>query len=61
MLCRRKARFVQLALKDCPYTLIGGSLNPQEVSMAVQSIWAPVQIRHVAGDHFLVAPREVPF
>ena len=37
-----KTGFVQIALKDCSYALIGGSLNTQEVSMAVQSIRAAV-------------------
>jgi hypothetical protein len=57
---RRKARFLDPALDDCLYALIRGSLNPQEVSVAVQSIRAAVQVRNVTGDHFLVAPREVP-
>ncbi len=29
--------------------------------MAIQSIWTAVQIRHMAGDHFLVPSRKVPF
>ena len=58
---RRKASFIELAFDDCLYALIGGSLNPQEVSMAVQSIRAPVQIGNVTGDHFLVPPRKVSF
>jgi hypothetical protein len=57
----RKARFVKLAFDDCFYTLIGCSLDPQEVGMAVQSIRTPVQIRDVAGDHLFVAPRKMPF
>jgi len=51
----RKARFVKLAFDDCFYTLIGCSLDPQEVGMAVQSIRTPVQIRDVAGNHFFMA------
>ena len=61
MLRRRKARFVKLAFDDCFYTLIGCSLDPQEVGMAVQSIRTPVQIRNVAGDHLFLAARKMPF
>ncbi len=43
------------------YALIGGSLNPQEVSMTVQSIRAPIQIGNVAGDHLFVPPRKMSF
>jgi hypothetical protein len=57
----RKARLVKLAFDDCFYTLIGCSLNPQEVGVAVQSIRAPVQIRDIAGDHLFVAARKMPF
>jgi hypothetical protein len=56
-----QARVVELALENGIYALIGGSLNTQEVGVAVQSIWAPVQVRNVAGDHLLVAAREVTF
>jgi hypothetical protein len=57
----RKARFVKLAFNDCFYTLIGCSLNPQEVGMAVQSIRTAVQKRNVAGDHLFVATRKMTF
>jgi hypothetical protein len=57
----RKARFVKLAFDDCFYRLIGCSLNPQEVGMAVQSIRTPVQIRDVASDHLFVTARKMPF
>jgi hypothetical protein len=57
----RKARFVKLAFDDCFYRLIGCSLNPQEVGMAVQSTRTPVQIRDVASDHLFVAARKMPF
>ncbi len=57
---RRKARFVKLAFDDCFYTLIGCSLDPQEVGMAVQSIRTPVQIRDVTGDHLFVSTGKVP-
>ncbi len=61
LLGRRKARFVDLPFDDCFYTFIRCSLNPQEVSMAVQSIWTPVQIRDVAGDHLFLAARKMTF
>jgi hypothetical protein len=51
----REARLVKFAFDDCFYTLIGCSLNPQEVGMAVQSIRTPVQIGDVAGDHLFLA------
>jgi hypothetical protein len=54
-----KARFVKLAFDDCFYTLIGCSLDPQEVGVAVQSIRTPVQIGDVAGDQFFVAARKM--
>ena len=41
--------------------MIIGSLNTQEVSEAVQSIRAPVQIRDVTGNHFLVPSRKMAF
>jgi hypothetical protein len=56
----RKAGFVKLAFDDCCYTLIGCSLDPQEVGMAVHSIRTPVQIRDVAGDHLFVAAQKIP-
>ena len=52
--------FGKFAFDDCLYALIGGSLNTQEVSMAVESIRTTVQVRDVAGNHFLVTPREMP-
>jgi hypothetical protein len=57
----RKARFVKLAFDDCSYTLIGCSLDPQEVSVAVQSIWTPVQIGDITGDHLFVAAGKISF
>ena len=29
--------------------------------MAVQSIWTPIQVRNVAGDHLLMASRKMAF
>ena len=55
----RKPCAVKIPLLNRFYCLITGSLNPQEVGMAVQSIRASVQIRHVARDHFLMSSREV--
>ena len=55
-----KARLFELALQNCRYALIGCSLNTQEVSVAVQSIRAPVQIGDIARDHFFVASRKMP-
>lgn len=43
-LCRGESRLLELALENSRYALIGGSLNPQEVSVAVQSIRAAVQV-----------------
>jgi hypothetical protein len=57
----RQARLINLAFDDCFYTLIGCSLNPQEVGMAVQSIRTPVQIRDIAGDHLFVTAGKMPF
>ena len=57
---RRESRFVKLAFDDCFYTLIGCSLDPQEVGVAVQSIRTPVQIRDVTGNHLLVSTGKVP-
>jgi hypothetical protein len=58
---RRKARFVKLAFDDCFYALIGCSLDPQEVGMAVESIRTPVQIGNVARDHLFLTARKMPF
>jgi hypothetical protein len=48
-----------LPFKNCRDALIIGSLNTQEVSMAVQSIRTPVQVRHVTGNQFFVTSSEV--
>lgn len=57
----REAGFIEFAFEDCGDALIGGSLNTQEVSMAVQSIRAAIQEGDVTGDHFLVAAGEMAF
>jgi len=58
---RRKACFLELALEDRFDAVIIRSLNTQEVSVAVQSIRAAVQVGDVAGDHLLVAANQVAF
>jgi hypothetical protein len=55
----RQAGFIELAFEDCCNALVGGSLSTQEVGVAVQSIWTPIQKRNVAGDHFLMAAGEM--
>ena len=57
----RQPGFVELALKNGGYALIVCSLNTQEVGMAVQSIRAAIQVGYVAGNHLLVAAREMTF
>ena len=54
-----EAGFVEFTLENRGYTLVIGSLNPQEVSVAVESIRTSVQVADVAGDHLLVAARKV--
>src|SRR5271166_29674 len=56
-----EAGLVQLAFESRDYALIGGSLDTQEVSVAVQSIRAAIQVRDVAGDHLFVPASEMPF
>ena len=55
----REPGFVELAFEDGFYGLVSGSLNTQEVGVAIQSIWAPVQKRNVTGDHLVVAEGEM--
>ena len=56
-----EAGTLKLSLENCLYALICGSLNPQEVGMAVQSIWASIQVRDMTSNHLLVPAREVAF
>jgi len=56
---RSEAGFVEVTLENRGYALVIGSLNPQEVSVAVESIGTSVQVADVAGDHLLVAALEV--
>jgi hypothetical protein len=58
---RRQSGFLKFAFENRRYALIGSSLSPQEVSVAVESIGAPVQVRDVAGNHLFMSPREMPF
>jgi hypothetical protein len=60
-LTRNEASFIKLSAEDCFYASICGSLNPQEVGVTVQSIWATIQVRDVAGNHLFVPPRQMPF
>src|ERR1017187_7323308 len=59
MLRRSQASLVELAFQNRRNCLIIGSLDPQEVSVAVQSIGTAVQVGNVAGDHLLVPTREM--
>jgi len=56
-----EASFTKLAFENGCDSLIGGSLNTQEVGVAVQSIRAAIQERNMASDHLLGAPVEVAF
>jgi len=58
---RSQARLIELTLENRVYALIACSLNTQEVHMTVQSIRAMVQVRDIAGNHFLVTAGEVAF
>ena len=57
----RQAGFVQLAFKNCGYALVCGSLNPQEVSVAVQSIRTTIEIGNITSDHLLITSCEMSF
>jgi hypothetical protein len=57
----REAGFIEFAFQNCSYALIVGSLNTQEVGVAVQSIRAAIEEGNVAGDHLLVAASEMAF
>lgn len=52
---------VKFSVGDRFDAFIGGSLNTQEVGVAVESIRAAVEVRNVAGDHLLVAAGEMAF
>jgi hypothetical protein len=57
----REAGFVEFTLENCAYALIIGSLNTQEVGVAVQSIRTAIDVGDVTGDHLLVAASEMAF
>ena len=61
LLTGRETSFIELAFDDGLNALISGSLNTQEVRVAVQSIWTPIQVRDMAGNHFFMPPRQVAF
>jgi hypothetical protein len=54
-----EACLLDFPLQDRGDALFGGSLNPQEVGVAVQSIRTAVEVGDVAGDHLLVPAGEV--
>ena len=56
---RSEPGFIELPFQNRINTLIVGPLNTQEVSVAVQSIRAPVQEGDVTGKHFFVAAGEM--
>jgi hypothetical protein len=60
VLGRSQSGFVKLAMQNRLHAFFVGSLNTQEVSVAVQSIRTPVQVGNIASDHLLVAAREMP-
>jgi len=47
-------------MRQSLYRLLFCSLNTQEVSMRVQSIWTAIQIRHPARNRFFRLARQVP-
>jgi hypothetical protein len=57
----RKPSLLELALKNRINALITGSLNTQEVGVAVQSIRAPVEEGDITCDHLLVPPGKMAF
>jgi hypothetical protein len=57
----REPSLLELALENRVDALITGSLDTQEVGMAVQSIRAPVQVGDMTCNHLLVAAREMAF
>ena len=61
MLSGRKICLIELTLGNGFDRLIGCSLNPQEVSVTVDSIWTTVQGGNISSKHLLMTPREVPF
>ena len=60
-LTRTETSLFKIAVEDRFHALICGSLNTQEVSMAVESIWATIQVRDMTGNHFFVPSRDMSF
>jgi len=58
-LCRTQSCVINFSFQDRCDTLFRGSLNTQEVDVAVQSIRTAIEIGDIAGDHLLVSAREV--
>ena len=56
-----KSGFVELAFQNPCNGLIAGSLGPQEVGVAVESIRAAVQVGNITSNHLLVAAGEMAF
>ena len=55
----REFSLIKIALDDGLHRFVVGSLDTQEVSVAVQSIWTVVQVGNMAGNHLLVAAGEM--
>lgn len=56
-----ETRVVELARQDGCDAIFSGSLNTQEVGVAVQSIRAAIEVRDPARDHLLVPTRKMAF
>lgn len=61
MLGGRESGLVELAFKNSGNALFRCSLDPQEVTVTVQSIRTAIQVGDIAGDHLLMAAGEMPF
>lgn len=60
MLSGREVCLIELSLGNGCDRLIGCSLNPQEVSVTVDSIRTAVQRGNISSKHLLMTPREMP-
>jgi hypothetical protein len=56
-----KRRVLEVARNQRLDCFLFCSLNPQEVSMRIQSIWTAIQPGDPAGDRFFGSAREMPF
>jgi hypothetical protein len=59
--CVVELRLLEVARNQSLDCFLFCSLNPQEVSMRIQSIRTTIQPRDPAGDRFFCSAREVPF